>query len=330
VPAKKTKYSRWTADLPDNASRPLGSEESMQRAVERLGPFKYRRDVDAERFGPWGGPNNRFPLSEEFAIEQVLRLARIYNQQAHLESGAPRLKNVIDDLIKLETLSGELARYINSIDDMSRHALKTAGSGTNRFLEDWTSPLIEAAEVPSLPAPGVENGPCQWVHRLESLSQYTNLVVTNLLAGRGITNHDALDKGGNTNLYKNIHGTAQWNFVNQGWHIHEIFKSGTSTGTEDGPFHRFLLDVFEYATGRPDESSRLMHWVKHVSKVNRQSAELTKRELALIREQSAVDRRKPSLAERKQRYSEIEEKMKAISRERYELWPQLYPFTYPE
>jgi hypothetical protein len=142
---KTTNSERWTLELRDQDIQPCGSEESLRNAVERLGPFKQRLNVDAERFGPWGGVGDRIPLSEEYAIEQVWQLTVGYNKQAQLERRAPRSKHVVDALSTLEQLAGQLAHHITSLDDISRHLLKTAGTGLGRFLEDWTCPLIEAA-----------------------------------------------------------------------------------------------------------------------------------------------------------------------------------------
>jgi hypothetical protein len=272
---------RWTTKLKAGDAEPRGSADCLKRAVENLGPFKRRLKVDAERFGPWSGFGVGIPLSEEYAIEQVKILAHNFNQQTALERDAPRSKDVVEELQKLETLAGELARYMRSLNDMTRHRLHTAGSGIDVFLSYWATTSSRQADVHGLPKPGGDRSDdnCPWVQRLEALSEYAGQTVNGFLISKGIEDVDRPDKGGNTDLFKEAFGSARWSLVNQGWHIFETFKPGTSTGTDHGPFHRFLLDVFKYATGDDSEdSTKLMPWIKHVVKANRQAQKLAERD----------------------------------------------------
>jgi hypothetical protein len=307
---------RWTIELEAGDTEPRGSADCLNRAIEKLGPFKQRLKVDAERFGPWGGFGVRIPLSEEYAIEQVKILAHNFNQQIALERDAPRPKEVIEELQKLETLAGELARCMRSLNDMTRHRLHTAGSGIDLFLSCWKSTASEQADVHDLPKPGGggrSDDNSAWIRRLDALSQYAGQTVGGFLISKGIEDVDRPDRGGNTDLFREAFGSARWSLVNQGWHLCESFKPGTSSGTDGGPFHRFLLDVFEYATGAdPEDSSKL-----------------TERESELIEEQCEIDatESKLSLKEREQRHADVEARLIALYKERYELWPQLYPFA---
>jgi hypothetical protein len=327
--AKNAKSGRrWTFAVPDDVAQPRGSNDFLKRAVERLGPFEQRWSADAEKHGPWGGLRGRTPLSEELATEEVQRLAVAYNRHANLEANAPRSKQVVEWLTKAETLTGELARHFRSSDDETRRILQTAGSGIRDFLKHITLDF----EPPSLGLPipdGHGDSQTGWIFELEALSRYLNVTVDNFLYLKAIDDVDAPDKGGNTNLYKQAHGAARWHLVNEAWHIHELFKPGTSTGTEGGPFQRFAMDVFEYATGQEQEQhSKLMPWVKHVSKVNREARELTKRELSLIKFQGRIESdTKLTPNERKQRLAEIDAELISLQRERQELWPQMYPFA---
>jgi hypothetical protein len=322
---------RWTTKLKAGDTEPRGSAGSLKRAVEKLGPFKQRLKVDAERSGPWSGFGVKIPLSEEYAIEQVQILAHYFNQQITLERDAPRSKEVVEELLKLETLAGELARYMRSLNDMTRHRLHTAGSGIERFLKDWATTTSQEANVSDLPKPGGDSDDdCGWIRRLEALSEYAGQTVSGFLISKGIEDVDRPDKGGNTDLFKEAFGSARWSLVNQGWHIFETFRLGTSTGTDHGLFHRFLLDVFEYATGDDSEdNTKLMPWIKHVVKANRQAQKLAERDCVLIEEQCEIDapESKLSLKEREQRHADIETKLIALQNELYELWPQLYPFA---
>jgi hypothetical protein len=147
----KTRSSfRWTADVPDEETKPVGSEDCLRRAVEKLGPFKHRLQADAHRLGRWEG----FAVSEQFAFERVWVLATTYNRQLRLDEGAPRAKDVVDALIKVETLAGELARHLSSLDDITRHRLQMAGTGISSYSDCIHDPRLEVADVAGLPNPG--------------------------------------------------------------------------------------------------------------------------------------------------------------------------------
>jgi hypothetical protein len=218
---------------------------------------------------------------------------------------------------------------------MTRHRLQTAGSGISSFSKFVHFPLMDEADVAGLPTPAGWNPPdteFRWVHRLKALSEYCGSVRGSFLITKGIDNADVPDKGGNTNLYKALYGSPRWMLAQEGWLLYELFKPGTGTGTEGGPFHLFLMDVFEFATGLdPEEHSKLERWLKHVPKVNRRLQEIRVEEVNLIRMQCAIDspKEKFALGERQKRHAEVEEKMAALERERYDLWAELYPYSYP-
>jgi hypothetical protein len=325
---------RWTTEIPKEATNPKGPADCFKRAIERLGPFKHRLQADADRLGPWVALHGRMAVSEELALERVALLAITFNRQTLLDQGAPRTKEVLKGIESVEILSGELARCLASLDDIIRQRFQTAGSGIPDFGKFINVPLMEEADASGLPLPaGWNQTESRWVKRLEALSQYANLCGRMFLLSKGFDGNELPDKGGNTNLYKSLYGSARWNLVNAGWHVYELFKPGTATGTEGGPFHLFLLDVFEFATGLdPEKHSKLMPWLKHVAKVNRQMDALTEREVALIDEQYEID--SPDLelssAERERRHLEVGQKMAAVLREKYELWPELYPYSYPD
>jgi hypothetical protein len=326
---------RWTTEIPDEATKPAGPVESFKKAIERLGPFQHRLQDDADRLGPWQALHGRMAVSKELACDRVWLLARNYNRQTILDEGAPRNKDVLEALTKLETFTGELARFLASVDDITLQLLQTAGSGVARFSEFIKFPLMEDADTSGLPTPAGWGNQTEsrWVKRLNALSQYANACGRMFLLAKGFDGNDLPDKGGNTNLYKTLYGSARWSLVQGGWHVYELFKPDTSTGTEGGHFHLFLLDVFEFATGLdPEEHSKLMPWVKHVVKVNRRMEALTQKELELIEEQCEIDSPdlKLSFAERQRRHSEVEQKMAAVIQEKYELWPELQPYSYPD
>jgi hypothetical protein len=332
--AKKNPNFRWSTEIPIEETKPVGPEECFRSAIEKLGPFTHLRQADAEKFYPREGLGGKIALSKELAGERVWLLASNYNRQTRLDKGAPRTGDVAEALMKLEMLAGELARHMLSLDDIARQRLQTAGSGIADFAKFTSYPLMEEADAAGLPTPAGwdKQAEFRWVKRLDALSRYAAASCVVFLQSKGFDGKELPDKGGNTNLYKSLYGSARWGLVQGGWHIYELFKPGSSTGTEGGSFHLFLLDVFEYATGLdPEEDSKLMPWIKHVVKVNRRMEALTRQELQLIEEQCEIDSPdvKQSWEKREKRHAELQERMLAVYREKYDLWAELFPYSYP-
>ena len=333
MPAPKSDYSgRWTVTVPDDEVKPVGSPDCALRAVARLGPFKYRTHKDAEGTSR---RNDHRPIvfSEELAWERVWILARDFNRQRRLDQGAPRAGDVVERLTRLEDLAGEMARELNSLDDITRHRLQTGGTGITAYIEIAIDPLLEAADVEGLPAPTGwkdEGEPDRWVQRLEALSLYSNACLKMFLSSQDISSVDVPDKGGNTNLYKSIFGSASSALVNEGWHLFELCRPREASGTEGGPFHLFLMDVFEFATGlEPEQHSKLTYWLKRVSSVKRKLQALEDEQEKLSKEQREISlsRIEPGWERRERRIVEIGEALIDIERRRSQLWHAQYPFS---
>jgi hypothetical protein len=213
---------------------------------------------------------------------------------------------------------------------MTRHRLQTAGSGISTYRELFSSPLMDEAGVDGLPEPSNQNKDgeqCGWVRALSALSQYAGLTRTTFLISKGIEDPDSPDKGGNTSLYKNLYGSAAWHLVQEGWFLYDMFKPDEASGTEGGPFHLFLQDVFEYATGlEPEEHAKLNHWLKKCCAPLRQMKRLRKREGELDSELANLDPTRTNQA----RMEVLVAEQTVVAREIYDLWPALQPFSYPE
>lgn len=300
---KAKPHRRWTFDVPDTEVRPRGKIKFLKRAVEKLGPFQQCLKVDAKEHSRWVGLWNHIPLSEELAVENIERLVGDFNRQLYLENGAPRCKHIVDQLTELETRSGELARLIHSFHYQTCLLLRSAGTGIAALsLKDIPTSMLKAAKATDFPLLGRCDGKLSGLAaELEAASQYVNRVRANFLKLRQIDDVDAPDKGGNTNLYKEIYGCPRLNLVEGAWRIHEHFKPGVSTGTEGGPFHCFVMEVFEYATGLEQEPhSKLVRWVKHVAKVKRQARELTRCERTATDEQTDAVHRASTVSHEEQ------------------------------
>lgn len=321
---------RWSLTAPDTAVEPRGPKNAVRRAVGLLGPFRSRFREDATGHRP---VEERIPLSEQLAFERVLILARGYNERAYLDRNAPRSKDVIDKLNKVEELAGELARSLSSLDDMTRHLLQTGGTGVAGFEDFDFLPLMQDADAAGLPRPanGTETiGAGRWVDRLRALSQYTNWCVNTFLIRLGVEDAEAADKGGNTNLYKSGVGPARWYIVTEGWALYELFKPGEATGTDGGPFHQFLDAVFEYATGEdPAENAKLSYWLKTISKVNRRYKEIQERLMALQDEGDELFYAGDlSKKDRDRRSEDLRKEIIALEQERADLWYRRFPFSW--
>ncbi|MDB5620433.1 hypothetical protein [Tardiphaga sp.] len=60
--------------------------------------------------------------------------------------------------------------------------------------------------------------------------------------------------GRNTNMHNRLIGIVRIKFIQDGLAIYELFRPGKISGSVGGPFHKFLLQIFQYARGSdPDE-----------------------------------------------------------------------------
>lgn len=303
-------------------------------ALKRLGPFKYRLCSEADLGIPEKG--QRFVISQQLAGERVIMLSRQFNERALLDLNAPRPGLVVANLTRIETLAGKLSRHLASLDDISRHVLQTAGSRINLFSSIVEIPFMKQADAGGLPHVLSENEPDEpapWVNRLQALSQYANWSLNMFLKREGIESIDAVDKGGNRNLYKSLYGSARWWLVHEGWHLYDLCRPDEATGTEGGPFHLFLMDVFEFATGEEQEKhSKLAQWLKSVVKYNRRNKEIIRRELELDSEMDELlrGRNQDITADAKQnRLTEIASELKELAIESHKLFGKLHPYSYP-
>jgi hypothetical protein len=315
---------RWTSVAPESARDPKGPERCLLQAVERLGPLKYKTHEEADRFV--SHHHLKLHLSLQFAKEQVRILARDYNGHRHQNSDAPRIKHVNEGITDLENLAGDLARFLEGLDDMTRFYLQTGGTG---YAVYCPPPQMEKAEYSRLPHPApatTEEKELSWVTKLEALSCYANFCLKNFHERMEIDDSDHPDSGGNTNLIKAMAGSPEWGLASAGWLVFDMFKQGEATATEGGPFHSFLMSVFEFATGRDPEQSKLMPSIKDIVRKRRRYMEIIIREQALREELDSLEDDKGNWMD-PARADEIGLEQLGLCRERLELaaW-----FTHPE
>jgi len=327
------KLSRWTFEVPIEKCMPRGPKEAGMRAVKRLGPFQHTMQKDAEERGPRTAWNGRIAVSQELAVEKVNSLAMAYLENVERSKGAPRLKHVLQNFEALHEIAGLLATLLEQTDDFTRSYLRTAGSGISGHIDHFPPPMMEAADVkglPPIPAAN-ETSPSwgEWVSRLRALQDYLEYSLGTLVVAKGVTDLERPDKGGSSDLYKYLYGTAQWNLVKDGRFAFEMFKPGQTKGTEGGEFHLFVQDIFEFATGEdPETESKLLPQVKQVAKSYRQLDVLTAEELGLIEEESELDHKQLGAKEYLRRVADIQQREAMVFQKKYDLWAELYPYTY--
>jgi hypothetical protein len=172
---------------------------------------------------------------------------------------------------------------------MTRFYLGTGGTG---YVDYYPPPEMEKAEYSHLPQPGPPTDELEdlsWVTKLNALSRYANLCLKNFHDRMGIDDSNHPDKGGNTNLIKAMAGSPEWGLVSAGWLVFDMFRQGEATATEGGPFHSFLMSVFEFATGSDPEQSKLMPGIKDIVPKRRRYMEIVIREQALRDELDALE-----------------------------------------
>lgn len=272
----------WSVIVHADDAKPRGSPRYFEAAVVRLGAFKHKTR-DAASLAPRSKDAVGFATSEEDARLQVQKLAENYNKHLRLELKAPRAKDIVQNLEKLQRVTEELAFLLDSFDDITKSRLQTAGSGLDQYIENCgLGPLAEAADISGLPLPGDETVKTfSWMGRLAALSQYARLSTEEFKRSKGLGDARVLDRGGNKNLLKDVYGSAQWRLVSDAWYCFDSFKPNEATGSDGKSFHLFIQDIFTYATKKDAEQSpSFMPVIKKVVKSHRRYFEVEKELIA--------------------------------------------------
>jgi hypothetical protein len=254
--------------------------------------------------------------------------ARRFNTEEYLACAAPRFKYVVERLKETQRLADELAGHLDSLDDITRHELQHAGTNTEH--QRQFRALMEAADANGLPRASTDKtgSAASWVDRLRRLSSYAEVTSVNLVCWRGQRNLSEIDKGGNTNLWNETIGIPRWGLVNDAIQIYETFKPGEATGTESGPFHQFILALFEYATGREgNKHAKVEDWLKKLVPAHRKDKRAEAKEAKLDVEWNEIIVRDPELRieSNRERIIEIEAALGKSQRDREALWQIMWP-----
>jgi hypothetical protein len=319
---------RWTMTCSEEVSRPK-KPDHLSDAMGHLGPFDYETKAEALKRGAYiERGKQRYGISKEFAKEFIEHAARRFNKDEYLSSGAPRFKHVVERVKLTQKLAAELAAHLESLDDITRHELQNAGTGTER--RKAFHDLMEDADVKALPRVSTDQtgSADTWVERLRKLSTYADVTCSNLMDWRRLQNLSETDKGGNTNLWKETIGIPRWGLVNDALEIFDIFKPNEATGTDNGPFHSFILDLFEYATGLEGAvHGKVDDWIKRLVPAHREDKLLEAKAQKLDAEWDKLSFADPKLETESnlKRIVEIRVELDEIQRARKSLWQIMWP-----
>jgi hypothetical protein len=109
-------------------------------------------------------------------------------------------------------------------------------------------------------------------------------------------------------------GPPAWYIVRHGWIFFENCRPGEATGSENGPFLRFVNHVYEYATGETEENSTLLNWIKKLARRLRHHDVLLQRlgPLEVELDDLKLD---PPTPERDARIAQLEAELPALRQE---------------
>jgi hypothetical protein len=207
---------------------PRGSAEALGAAKKCLGPF------DGRKFGSEAD-------DEQFAEQRIVEIARSYNWHRLLNAQSPRSKVVkksLDDLIEGTAVA---FRAIIGLDDFSRFMLEASADHRNF---STLHAKAKAKWLPSCSFDGSSDRASRWLIQLNALGQLArqHRALIEVVAGG--------DRGGKTSLYKNVFISPEYQLVEQGWYLFDLFKPGQAKGSLNNNFSIFLQDVYEFATGK--------------------------------------------------------------------------------
>jgi hypothetical protein len=229
------------------------------------------------------GPELRACTCVACAGDAIQKLAVEYNTNRLLNEEAPRSKDVQNEIDAVLGAAEAMLKALLGMNDYSRKEFAPYSLDIPVYLGYFD----EEADPPAY----------------DSYSDFDSELVKNLVAVRDVAEAVSanyketrkepafLDRGGNTNLFKEEHGSPDSNLVKNGWIVFETFQPGKARGTTtNGAFHEFLGHVYGYATGKdPENYSGLAVWIKTLAGLLRQRQDCLGEEIALEREMRALE-----------------------------------------
>jgi hypothetical protein len=321
---RTAQVNRWAPTCDENIVRSKNPGK-LQEVLSHLAPFDRRSAAAAIHDGLiWEEAGEKFGISEELATQLIRQAAEDFNRSQYLSLDAPRFSHLMQTLNRFVAAVDVLREEIEALDFFALHLLHHVPEYDTR----WGA-LAVGANIEGLPRPVAQhNGrSSQWLQQLESLSHYTKEKLDAAIRSRSAEGRDSSDKGGNTNLWKETFGPAAWSLVTDALKLFDIFKPGQATGTEGGPFHSFVLAIYEYATGKEaEEHAKVNDWIKKLVKPSRLDRALEIEQGSLITEEIAIFKGRVPLTEtQNNRLAEISLRLKEIHNQRVDLWKATWP-----
>jgi hypothetical protein len=283
---------------------PVGSSEVLAKAKAELAPFTCKHE-----------PKLQVLCRCEKCVEESIRkLATWFNRRRRLNATAPRSKDVVKNLGRVALAASELAEALSSLDDYSRRILRAPTKYLDHDEDPGVSLFKESGGV-DLPTPETQESAASdgtTVQRLLALGKYVSHRLYYFEQSRGP--ESLVDKGGNTNLFKERHGPPAWMLVRVAWSIFENCKSGEATGTDGGRFHRFVNHTYEFATGETEENSTLLNLTKRFARRLRHHDQLLQK-LGMQEGELEDLKFEPPSAENEARTLQLEKEIPALREE---------------
>jgi hypothetical protein len=233
---------------------PRGDKDSMDAAKQCLGPFV-------------GGKFGSSPAEdEEYAEQKIFEIARSYNWHRLLNAQSPRsnvVKNSLDQVIESTAAA---FRALRGMDDHTRLMFEFCAS------EPSTAGLHAEANGIALPLSSFDGRPDRespWLLQLQGLHRLA-------LKQRELIERAAgEDKGGRSSLYKDLYISPDYQLIEQGWHVFELFKPGRAQGSVNNEFLNFIQYIYTFATkkganetGAPTFLKKIKQMIGHLRKLS--------------------------------------------------------------
>jgi hypothetical protein len=260
------------------------------------------------------GPELRACACVACAGGAIQKLAVEYNTNRLLNEGAPRSKDVQSDIDSVLGAAEGLLKALLSMNDYSRKAFQSHAK--NLDLPVYLGYFDDEGDPPSYDS--YSDFDSEFVKELVALCSAAKVASAEYKERR--EKPTSADRGGNTNLYKDEHGSPDANLVKNGWIVFETFQPGKASGTVvNGALHEFLGHVYGYATGKePENYSGLDGWIKALAGLLRQRQDCLGEEIALAREMRALEAIDPDqdvITGLRSRLDVVRKKLKKIERD---------------
>jgi hypothetical protein len=234
------------------------------------------------------GPELRACTCVACAGNAIQKLAVEYNTNRLLNEGAPRSTDVQAEIDTVLSATEALLKAIMRMNDYTRKAF-----GRHSHLPAYLGAFDNEADPPAYAT--YSDFDYELIKDLVNVRDDAAAV-----SAKYRKRSSSLDRGGNTNLFKEEHGSPDSNLVKNGWIVFETFQPGKATGTTtNGAFHEFLGHVYGYATGKdPEDYSGLAVWIKTLAVLLRRRQDCIGEAIAVEREIGELEAIDPDQASR--------------------------------